>query len=92
LTSKTTTQREHLTFAAKLEIGVRSQESGARRKEEEGRRKKEGGRRSVFTNMRCSPLNSSKKAHLSHAVESRSANSNFSGSTLICGDLSRELS
>jgi hypothetical protein len=31
--------REHLTFAAKLEIGVRSQESGARRKEEEGRRK-----------------------------------------------------
>jgi hypothetical protein len=25
--------------AAKLEIGVRSQESGARRKEEEGRRK-----------------------------------------------------
>jgi hypothetical protein len=30
---------EHLTFAAKLEIGVRSQESGARRKEEEGRRK-----------------------------------------------------
>jgi hypothetical protein len=47
-------QREHLTFAAKLEIGVRSQESGARRKEEEGRRKKEGARRSVFTNMRCS--------------------------------------
>jgi len=33
------TAREHLTFAAKLEIGVRSQESGARRKEEEGRRK-----------------------------------------------------
>jgi hypothetical protein len=33
------TKREHLTFAAKLEIGVRSQESGARRKEEEGRRK-----------------------------------------------------
>ena len=32
-------KREHLTFAAKLEIGVRSQESGARRKEEEGRRK-----------------------------------------------------
>jgi hypothetical protein len=32
-------QREHLTFATKLEIGVRSQESGARRKEEEGRRK-----------------------------------------------------
>jgi len=31
--------REHLTLAAKLEIGVRSQESGARRKEEEGRRK-----------------------------------------------------
>jgi hypothetical protein len=31
--------REHLTFATKLEIGVRSQESGARRKEEEGRRK-----------------------------------------------------
>jgi hypothetical protein len=28
---------QHLT--AKLEIGVRSQESGARRKEEEGRRK-----------------------------------------------------
>jgi hypothetical protein len=26
-------------LAAKLEIGVRSQESGARRKEEEGRRK-----------------------------------------------------
>jgi hypothetical protein len=34
-----TAHREHLTFAAKLEIGVRSQESGARRKEEEGRRK-----------------------------------------------------
>jgi hypothetical protein len=32
-------KREHLIFAAKLEIGVRSQESGARRKEEEGRRK-----------------------------------------------------
>jgi len=32
-------RREHLTLAAKLEIGVRSQESGARRKEEEGRRK-----------------------------------------------------
>jgi hypothetical protein len=31
--------REHLTFAAQLEIGVRSQESGARRKEEEERRK-----------------------------------------------------
>jgi hypothetical protein len=31
--------REHLTFAAQLKIGVRSQESGARRKEEEGRRK-----------------------------------------------------
>jgi hypothetical protein len=31
--------REHLTFAAKLEIGVRSQESGARRKESEGSRK-----------------------------------------------------
>ncbi|WP_333201496.1 hypothetical protein [Microcoleus sp. B5-D4] len=46
--------REHLTFAAKLEIRARSQESGARRKEEEGRRKKEGARRSVFTNMRCS--------------------------------------
>jgi hypothetical protein len=30
-------RREHLTFAAKLEIGVRSQELGARRKEEEGR-------------------------------------------------------
>jgi hypothetical protein len=30
---------EHLTFAAKLEIGVRSQESGVRRKEEEGKRK-----------------------------------------------------
>ena len=30
---------EHLTFAAKLKIGVRSQESGARKKEEEGRRK-----------------------------------------------------
>jgi len=33
--------------AAKLEIGVRSQEP-------EGKRKKEGARRSVFTNMRCS--------------------------------------
>jgi hypothetical protein len=31
---------EHLTFAAKLEIGVRSQEPGARRKEEEGRSQK----------------------------------------------------
>ncbi|WP_445305794.1 hypothetical protein [Microcoleus sp. T3_D1] len=30
---------EHLTFAAQLEIGVRTQESGARRKESEGRRK-----------------------------------------------------
>jgi len=40
---------EHLTFAVKLEIGVRSQEK-------RGRRKKEGARRSVFTNMRCSLL------------------------------------
>jgi hypothetical protein len=40
---------EHLTFAAKLEIGARSQEPGARRK-------KEGARRSVFTNMRYSRL------------------------------------
>jgi len=54
---------EHLTFAAKLEIGARSQEPGARSQEEvgrsqeeEGRRKKEGARRSVFTNMRCSRL------------------------------------
>jgi hypothetical protein len=39
LRKKSTSNREHLTFAAKLEIGVRSQESGARRKEEEGRRK-----------------------------------------------------
>ncbi|MEG4483966.1 hypothetical protein [Microcoleus sp. D2_18a_B4] len=30
--------------AAKLEIGIRSQESGVRRKEEEGRRKEEEGR------------------------------------------------
>jgi len=37
--------------AAKLEIGVRSQEPGEKRKKE-GRRKKEGARRSVFTNMR----------------------------------------
>jgi hypothetical protein len=37
--AKTITGRENLTFAAKLKIGVRSQESGARRKEEEGRRK-----------------------------------------------------
>ncbi len=42
---------EHLTFAAKLEIGVGSQEPGARRKEEErkkeeeGRSQKEGARR-----------------------------------------------
>src|SRR4028119_941007 len=35
--------------AAKLEIGVRSQEPG-------GKRKKEGARRSVFANMRCSPF------------------------------------
>ena len=39
LTTLTRNFWEHLTFAAKLEIGVRSQESGARRKEEEGRRK-----------------------------------------------------
>jgi hypothetical protein len=32
--------REHLTFAAKLEIGVRSQESGEKRKKEEGRSQK----------------------------------------------------
>jgi len=32
-------KREPLTFPAKLEIGVRSQESGVRRKEEEGRKK-----------------------------------------------------
>ncbi|MEG4488220.1 hypothetical protein [Microcoleus sp. D2_18a_B4] len=54
--------------AAKLEIGIRSQESGAR-KESEGRRKKcfckyemlpkEGARRSVFTIIRCSPLRDS---------------------------------
>jgi hypothetical protein len=31
---------EHLTFAAKLEIGVRSQESGEKRKKEEGRSQK----------------------------------------------------
>jgi hypothetical protein len=30
---------EHLTFAAKLEIGVRSQEPGARSQEERGRKK-----------------------------------------------------
>ncbi|MEG4928368.1 MULTISPECIES: hypothetical protein [unclassified Microcoleus] len=52
--------REHLTFAVKLEIGVlrpeaRGCEERGRRKEEEGKRKKEGARRSVFTNMRCSP-------------------------------------
>ncbi|WP_242718500.1 hypothetical protein [Microcoleus vaginatus] len=29
----------HLTFAPKLEIGDRSQETGVRRKEQEGRRK-----------------------------------------------------
>ncbi|MEG4927683.1 hypothetical protein [Microcoleus sp. F10-B2] len=49
---------EHLSFAAKLEIGVlrrgRRQEAGGRRKEEEGKRKKEGAKRSIFTNMRCS--------------------------------------
>jgi len=33
-------EREHLTFAAKLEIGVRSQESGEKRKKEEGRSQK----------------------------------------------------
>ncbi|WP_445316454.1 hypothetical protein [Microcoleus vaginatus] len=31
--------REHLTFAAKREIGVGSQELGGKRKKEEGRRK-----------------------------------------------------
>ncbi|MEG4094900.1 MULTISPECIES: hypothetical protein [unclassified Microcoleus] len=31
--------REHLTFAAKLEIGVLRQEAGGRRKKERGRRK-----------------------------------------------------
>jgi hypothetical protein len=41
--------------AAKLEIGVGSQEPGARSREG-ARRKKEGARRSVFTNMRCSRL------------------------------------
>ena len=40
--------------AAKLEIGVMSQEPGVRSQEKRGRRKKEGTRRSVFTNMRGS--------------------------------------
>ena len=35
---------EHLTFAAKIEIGVGSQEPGARSQEERGRRKEEEGR------------------------------------------------
>jgi hypothetical protein len=47
---------EHLTFAAKLEIGAKSQEPGARSQEPGARRNKEGARRSVFTNMRCSRL------------------------------------
>jgi hypothetical protein len=38
-TLKGAVKREHLTFAAKLEIGVRSQESGVRSQEEEGRKK-----------------------------------------------------
>ena len=49
--------------AAKLEIGVgsqepraRSQEERARRKEPEARSQKQGARRSVFTNRRCSRL------------------------------------
>jgi len=49
--------------AAKLEIGVGSQEPeatsqkpGARSQEPGARRKKEGARRSFFTNMRCSRL------------------------------------
>jgi hypothetical protein len=38
--SNVSAPREHLTFAAKLEIGVRSQESGGKRKKEEGRSQK----------------------------------------------------
>jgi hypothetical protein len=47
------TVREHLTFAAKLEINL-SFEAGGRRQEAGRKRKKEGAKRSVFTNMRCS--------------------------------------
>ncbi|MEG4501825.1 MULTISPECIES: hypothetical protein [unclassified Microcoleus] len=36
---------EHLSFAAKLEIGVLRQEAGGRRQEAEGKRQKETGRR-----------------------------------------------
>ncbi|WP_445241936.1 hypothetical protein [Microcoleus vaginatus] len=43
----TSRSREHLTFTAKLEIGVLRQEAG-------GKRKKKGTRRSAFTNIRCS--------------------------------------
>lgn len=40
LKGQRTEKREHLTFAAKLEIGVGSQEKRGRRKEEEGRSQK----------------------------------------------------
>jgi hypothetical protein len=49
LIEKGATSQEHLTFAAKLEIGVLREEAG-------GKRKKEGARRSVFTNMICSRM------------------------------------
>ena len=49
LIEKGATSQEHLTFGAKLEIGVLRQEAG-------GKRKKEGTRISVVTNMRCSRM------------------------------------
>ncbi|MEG4812435.1 hypothetical protein QUA82_33640 [Microcoleus sp. F8-D3] len=42
----------------KLELGVRSQESGGKSQKEEGKSQKAGARISVFTNMRCSQVNS----------------------------------
>ncbi|MEG4806495.1 hypothetical protein QUA82_01045 [Microcoleus sp. F8-D3] len=44
----------------KLELGVRSQESGGKSQKSEGKSQKAGARISVFTNMRCSQLESSK--------------------------------
>jgi len=49
--------------AAKLKIGVRSQEK-------RGRRKKEGARRSVFTNMRCS-LSAAQNADRNYVLAQR---------------------
>ncbi|MEG4485528.1 hypothetical protein [Microcoleus sp. D2_18a_B4] len=46
---------EHLTFAAKLEIGVWRQETRGRRQEERGRRKEPRGRRQEERGRRKEP-------------------------------------